>query len=94
MSLTPAIMEACKAKIVAHKGHLTRVLKSAKRLIPFAILNPSPEAAHDLEDILAGLRKHHAAIMSAYLALQLVTTDQVAQDAQDVKILLVEDSFM
>jgi hypothetical protein len=66
MSLNPLIMEARKNKIVAHKGHLTRVLKSAKRLIPFTIQNPSPDSATDLQDLLVGLRKHHAAIMSAY----------------------------
>jgi chemotaxis protein histidine kinase CheA len=87
-------MEAIKNSIVAHKGHLTRVLKSAKRLIPFAVLNPSPEVAHDLEDVLAGLRSHHAAIMSAYLDLGLVTVDPAAQAEQDAKMALVEDAFL
>jgi hypothetical protein len=87
-------MEAIRNSIVAHKGHLTRVLKSVKKLIPFAVKNPTPELARDLEDALAALRCHHAAIMAAYLELGLITIEPADHAEQAIKMGVVENDFL
>ena len=93
VTCTPATMdvEEMKAKIKAHKGHLTREINSLDNATVFCARNPSADARGEVEELLKRVKSQTNIIREFYDGL--CDVDAANFDAYSKKLTKVQDRY-
>ena len=84
-------MDEAKAKIKAHKGHITREIKALTNATVFCARNPSADARGEVEELLKRV-KRQAQIIREYYE-ELCDIDQANIEAYSKKLSELQDQY-